>query len=240
LSVEVLEGKTLNLKIPKWEFELWTYVGSGDGRHCPLHDRCQIRQRGGWCPDDNRERFNRLLDVSQFNLHNFDFIKGESEGGWRGRIFQLVEMLAQKYLRMGEVRCPPVPTWLVTLFDNRQAVEVRELPLKVYHGAIWHQKDGWVIQVKDSDAPATKRFTILHEAFHILAHCRTTPVFRKRGTIVGSFNELLADYFASCILMPREWVKEKWAEVKDLDRMAEIFAVPKSAMCIRLRQLGLI
>jgi len=65
-------------------------------------------------------------------------------------------------------------------------------------------------------------------------------VFRKRGTIVGSFNELLADYFASCILMPREWVKEKWAEVKDLDRMAEIFAVPKSAMCIRLRRLGLI
>jgi len=40
--------------------------------------------------------------------------------------------------------------------------------------------------------------------------------------------------------MPREWVEEKWAEVKDLDRMAKIFAVPKSAMCIKLRQLGLI
>jgi hypothetical protein len=40
--------------------------------------------------------------------------------------------------------------------------------------------------------------------------------------------------------MPREWVVEKWAEVKDLGRMAEIFVVPKSAMCIRLRQLGLI
>ncbi|GAG36112.1 unnamed protein product [marine sediment metagenome] len=55
----------------------------------------------------------------------------------------------------------------------------------------------------------------------------------------GSFNELLADYFAVCILMPREWVKEKWAEVKDLDKMAEIFDVPKSAMCIRLKRLGL-
>jgi len=50
----------------------------------------------------------------------------------------------------------------------------------------------------------------------------------------------LADYFAGYILMPREWVKGKWAEIKDLDGMAEIFAVPKSVMCMRLRQLGLI
>jgi len=40
--------------------------------------------------------------------------------------------------------------------------------------------------------------------------------------------------------MPREWAVEKWAEFGDLDRMAEIFAVPKLAVCIRLRQLGLI
>ena len=68
----------------------------------------------------------------------------------------------------------------------------------------------------------------------------TIPVFRKRGAIGGSFNELLADYFAMCTLMPRQWVREKWAEVKDLDRMAEIFDVPKPAMCVRLRQLGLV
>ena len=109
-----------------------------------------------------------------------------------------------------------------------------------YYGAIWYHKDGWVIQVKDGDVLATKRFTILHEAFHILAHCRTTPIFRKRGSILGSFNELLADEFAGCILVPREWVKEKWAEVKDVDRMKEIFAVPKPAMVLRLRQLGLV
>jgi Zn-dependent peptidase ImmA (M78 family) len=58
--------------------------------------------------------------------------------------------------------------------------------------------------------------------------------------MVGSFNELVADYFALCTLMPREWVVERWAEVNDLDRMAKIFNVPKSAMCIRLRQMGLV
>jgi len=148
--------------------------------------------------------------------------------------------MAKKYIQMGEVRCPPVPTVLIGLIDPRAATEVHELPLKAYHGAIWHPKGGWIIQVKADDIPAIKRFTVFHEAFHILAHCRTSPVFRKRGAIQGSFNELLADYFAICILMPRQWVREKWAEVQHLDRMVEIFDVPKPAMCVRLRQLGLV
>ena len=151
-----------------------------------------------------------------------------------------MERLAETYIKMGNVRCPPVSTGLVMLFDQQHTVEIRQLPLKAYHGAIWYQKNGWIIQVKNSDAAPTMRFTVFHEAFHILAHCRTSPVFRKRGSIIGSFNEFLADHFALCTLMPREWVAERWTEVRDLDRMAEIFDVPKSAMCIRLRQLGLI
>ena len=225
-------------KIPRWEAELWSYLSHGDGTHCPLFDRCQVRKEGGWCPDENRERLNQLLDERKFNLHSCEFIKSESGG--RGRLCQLVEMLAQKYLRKANVRCPPVSTELVTLFDQQHGIEIRQLPLKAYHGAIWYHKDGWLIQVKDSDAAATMRFTVFHEAFHILAHGRTTPVFRKRGSILGSFNEWLADYFAFSMLMPRKWIVGKWAEVKDLDRMVKIFAVPKSAMCIRLRQLGLI
>ncbi|MDH5695995.1 MAG: ImmA/IrrE family metallo-endopeptidase [Dehalococcoidia bacterium] len=225
-------------QVPKWEAELWSYISSGDGMHCPIYDHCQSKKRGAWCPDKNKERLNRLFDKKQFNLHGYDFIESEAKG--LGRIFRLVEMLAQECLKGGEVRCPPVPTGLVTLFDKRHSIEVRQVSLKVYHGAIWYQNDDWVIQIKGSDAPATQRFSIFHEAFHILAHSRTTPVFRKRGAIVGSFNELLADHFAGCVLMPRQWVKEKWAEVGDLDRMAEIFNVPKSAMCIKLRQLGLI
>jgi Zn-dependent peptidase ImmA (M78 family) len=117
---------------------------------------------------------------------------------------------------------------------------IHTLPLKAYHGAIWRLKEGLVVQLRDGDTSAGRRFALFHETFHILAHCRGTPVFKKRGLEQGSFNELLADYFAGYILMPREWVKEKWTEIKDLDRMAEIFAVSKSAMCIRLKWLDLI
>ena len=156
------------VNIPRWEAELWSYVTSGDGMHCPLYGRCQLRKRGAWCPDENRERIDRLLDERQFNLHSYDFIESEAKG--LCRLAQLVEMLAQKYLIMGGVRCPPVSTELVTLFDKHHSIEIRQLPLKVYHGAIWHQKDGWVIQLKDVDTAATMRFTVFHEAFHILAH----------------------------------------------------------------------
>jgi len=241
LSIEGLESTIL--KIPKWETELWSYVSSGNGIHCPRYGYCQVRKRRGWCPSEDRQHLNQLrdeLDEAQFNPLSFDFVKSQSGEGALGRLFQLVEMLAQKCLKAGKVLRPPVPTGLITLFDQQHTVEVRQLPLKVCHGAIWKQKDGWVIQLKGSDSSATKRFTLFHEAFHILAHCRTTPVFSKIGSMIGSFNECLADEFASCILMPREWVVENWANVRDLYRMAEIFDVPKPAMCLRLRQLGLI
>jgi len=51
---------------------------------------------------------------------------------------------------------------------------------------------------------------------------------------------MLADYFAICVLMPREWVKEKWAEVKDVGTMAKMFDAPKVAMGLRLKCLHLI
>ena len=226
-------------KVASWEIELWSYLSSGDGMCCPLRSRCQRRQGGGWCPDENIEAINRLLDDREFNLHSCDFIVSEEAMG-NCRLCQLVEMLAQKYLRIGKVSSLPVPTGVFSLADEQRSIEIHSLPLKSYRGAIWRLNDGWVVQLKDGDTSAAKRFVLFHEAFHILAHRGGTPVFRKRGLEQGSFNELLADYFASCILMPREWIKERWAEIKDLDTMAEISAVPKSCMCIRLKWLGLI
>jgi hypothetical protein len=227
-------------KIPKWEADLWYYVSCGNGEHCPLLKGCQTKLACGWCPDANKERLNEFLDkTEEITVHSLDFIK-VTEPAQLGRIFLLVELMAQKYLELAKVRCLPVPAMLIGLIDPRGITEVRQVPLKVYHGAIWRPKEGWIIQVRADDSPAMQRFTMFHEAFHILAHCKTSPVFRKRGAIRGSFNELLADYFATCILMPRRWVRERWAEVNDLDRMAEIFNAPKTAICIRLKTLGLV
>jgi len=230
-----------NRGVSKWEDRLWFYLSQGDGEHCPFYAHCQARKKGLLCADEARVVFNQLLDAdNQFDPHKFNLTFPKAEEYNESSLFYLVERLAQKYLKMGRVCQPPVPAGLVVLADDQHPVEVRQPSLKAYHGAIWRLRERWVIQLKNDDTSTDKRFTLFHEAFHILAHRGATPVFRKRGNSQGSFNELLADFFAVCILMPKQWVMEKWAEVHDLNQMAEVFDAPEAAMWFRLKQLGLI
>jgi hypothetical protein len=150
-----------------------------------------------------------------------------------------VETLATEYLQRGKVQAPPIPVELVALFDTQRKVELRPVSLKVYHGAIWPMGSSWIIHVNERDSHQTKRYTIFHEAFHIA--CRSTcPQFKQVSLGFKLFSELLADYFAACILMPKEWVQEQWPQVKDVRKMACIFDVPVPAMWMRLKQLGLL
>ena len=98
----------------------------------------------------------------------------------------------------------------------------------------------WIIHLKKDDPFTTQRFTLFHEVFHILAHHRNTPVSRKRGHRETPFTELLANYFAACVLMPRKWIRKNWIEVHDIKQMAKIFGVPKTATSFRLKYLGLL
>jgi len=226
-------------KTPRWESELWSYMSSSDGQHCPAYSHCQVRLKGEWCADNNREVLEKLYRDDDFRPEKYSNIE-EATHSAASEMAKRIEMLAQRYLKQGNCHCPPASTELISFVDERHPVEVRLLPLKAYHGAIWRLGGMWVIQLNSNDAPAVRRFSLFHEAFHILAHRRATPVFRKRESTTGSFNELVADYFAASVLMPRRWVREKWAEVKDLDRMAEIFVVPKGAMWFTLKLLGLL
>jgi len=158
-----------------------------------------------------------------------------------GRIFKLVRKLARKYQDDARLEHPPVPADLITQVCRGLPLEIRRIPLKSVHGAIWRLGDAWVIHLNSNDTPARQRFTLYHEIFHILAHSKATPVFRKSSCgREGSFNELLADHFAAVMLMPAEWVKKLWPEIKDVGKMAAIFYVPESVMYLGLQFLGLI
>jgi hypothetical protein len=231
-------------RVPKWESELWHYLSRGDGEVCPLYNQCRLKRQCAYCLSGNKEYIkvlNTFIDEdeitwSSHELRRFDLMLFVREG----RIFRLIRKLAHMYLDKAKVQCPPVPADLIPLADDNRPIEVHLLPLKVHHGAIWRLRNRWVIQLKNDDSPARQRFTLFHEIFHILAHCRATPVFKKTGVDGGSFNEILADHFAGTILTPAEWVEEKWAEVQDLDQMTQIFEVPKTVMWVKLRVLGLI
>lgn len=239
MSVVDTKG-TPQTKIPKWEAELWSYIGSGNGTNCPCSSICHSRRAYGECPDKHKEQMKKCLSKRDINLKSFDFITGTNGRGVTCKLFQLIEMLANKYIKMGDVRSAPVPTELITLLDMQHPIDIREVKLKNFYGALWHQSDGWVIQLNSRNSSSMKRYSLFHEGFHILAHRRTTPIFRNMGRVEGAFNELLAGYFASSILMPRNWVEEAWTHVGNLEKMVRHFDVPTSLMYIRLRQFGLI
>jgi len=226
----------VSVRVSKWECELWDYVSSGGGVQCPRYQYCQDRLGSKSCPSDDLGLVSRLLDDEKFNIGKYHTLR--SLGCCT--VIRLVEKLAQSVVKKGGIHCPPVPSAIVFWADEQYPIEIRLIPLTVHHGAIWHLKECWIIQLNGNDTPARRRFTLFHEVFHILAHRRGTPVFKKRDCETGSFNELLADYFAVCILMPREWIKEKWAEVNNLRSMAEIFGVEEPLMWIRLRGMALI
>lgn len=182
---------------------------------------------------------NDFLDDEVPDLTNPSSIEFEFRGcRHMGRIFNLVSRLAVKYQTEAGIDCLPVSTDLITHGGDNLPIEVQELPFKAHHGAIWRLNDCWLVQLNSNDPRPRKRFTLYHEIFHILAHCKATPVFKKTSSSPeGSFNELLADHFAANILMPERQVKMVWPEVQDLDQMATIFDVPKSVVWFALKQL---
>jgi Zn-dependent peptidase ImmA (M78 family) len=182
-----------------------------------------------------------LVGTACATLSSFDFITcSVDQGGGTCRLFELIEQLADQYLEKGKVDCSPVPVDLIHLLDTQSLIDIRQVELKKLHSALWRQDDGWVIQLNSRDSACTRRYSLFHEGFHILAHRKTTPVFRKIDRVDGAFNEFLAGYFASSILMPRDWVLQRWKQVGNLGDMVRLFEVPDSMMYIRLRQFGLI
>ena len=232
------EGKRdIKAKVPEWESELWSYISQGDGEHCPLYDNCPERQHGEWCFDERRKDLDRIVAAKEFNLTDYHFIQGTGFC----KIFKLWNQVAEQWRKKWGVRHPPVPEQIVALADKERPIEIREVPLKSCHGALWRLKDSWVIQVNSNDPPLIRRFSIFHEAFHILAHCRISayynrsPVFSNRIANEAKFNEMLANHFAGNLIAPEKWIEGKWAETKDLDRLVEIFQCPKWSVCIGLK-----
>ena len=156
-----------------------------------------------------------LPDLTNPASIQFDFPSSRHMGG----IFNLVKRLAVRYRTEAGIDRLPVPADLITHGGDGRPIEVQELPLKAYHGAIWRLNDCWVVQLNSNDTPARKRFTRYHEIFHILAHCKATPVFKK-------------------VLCNR--VKERWAEVKDINQMATIFDAPESVVWCALKYQSLV
>ncbi len=208
-----------------------------EGRHCKCRAEDSCPHAGGeWCRNlTTKGNALRLAQLPQPDAQRC--LYGDAPACcW---VLAEVEKLASEYLARAGVPSPPVPSELIDVFDESRKVEVRLVPLKALHGAVWLLDRKWVIQLNVNEPRRLRRYTMFHEAFHITYRI-VCPAFKEAKLSHKSFNEVLADHFARCFLMPKDWVEEYWPSVQDVRAMADLFDVPVRQMRRRLNQLSLL
>lgn len=107
----------------------------------------------------------------------------------------------------------------------------------------WHgSRQTWLTLINASEPTTRQRFSVAHELKHLIDH---PSLFFSYLESDGSRwkqedIELVCDYFAGCLLMPRPAVKRAFVGgLQDVDRLADHFLVSSAAMRVRLGQLNL-
>jgi hypothetical protein len=220
---------------PDFERLLSVILAEGQGCECPHRDTCGHTGEA-WCCHVTKEGNSvRITDYRDLSMANCMY-REQPGCCW---VLAAVETLASDYLVRLGVENPPVPSELLSAFDDSRQIDLQLLPLKCFHGAAWLLGSEWVVQLNELDSPEVRRHTIFHEGFHIA--CRNaSPAFKRVDLTYKPFRDVLADHFATAILMRKEWVEERSTAVQDVPKMARMFDVSASAMEHRLGQLGLI
>ena len=151
----------------------------------------------------------------------------------------IAERQATRFLEIYELTQPSVDVGLISELPR---VRVRVEPGLVDSGLTHWDKGKWVIGINRNDSPTRRRFTLAHEFKHILDHPFIHTIYNdERGQLSPKRAELMCDYFAACLLMPRPWVKRLWARgVQDTAVLAATFNASPAAMNVRVQQLGLV
>lgn len=166
----------------------------------------------------------------------------------RAKIRDLVAQL----LDGAHVKTPPVP---VLEISSQCGVAIQSKPFSTdLSGFLFRKQDVALIGVNSRHAEVRRRFTIAHELGHFLLHGETSVEMHVDRAYVKARNktssegtdpdEVEANYFAAELLMPRRFLEEDIAAIKDFDLfedaddLAKKYMVSTQALLIRLDTLG--
>lgn len=109
------------------------------------------------------------------------------------------------------------------------------------------EKGSFTIQLARNESSRRQKFSLAHEIAHIIFHkVDTTPLVEYRRPLLEYadadllYKETQANVFASALLIPENMARQAWETVRDIDDIAEIFEVSRSAAFVRLNSLGLL
>lgn len=151
----------------------------------------------------------------------------------------VAERQALRLLALSGVTEPPVPNEVITKLPR---VQVERMTPFQSAGASQWSLGRWLIVINGADPAGRQRFTLYHEAKHIFDSPFVHQLYPPQpGMSAHERAEVICDYFAGCVLMPRSWVKRAWGGgEQDIAVLARRFEVSRQAMRVRLLQLGLL
>lgn len=150
---------------------------------------------------------------------------------------RVAEVQAARLLEIWNIDQPHVPSEIVSELPR---VQIARADLPVSGASHWNGRS-WVITLNEGEAWVRQRFTLMHEFKHVIDHGQTKHLYCGNGRHAPDEQaELVADYFAGCVLMPKRLLKRAWGEgVQRPIALARLFKVSVRAVEVRLAQTGL-
>src|SRR5580658_3610861 len=105
------------------------------------------------------------------------------------------------------------------------------------------ENGAYLVVINGSDGRTRRRFTLAHEFKHVIDMASKKLIYAKLGQGDKEKHdkqiEVVANYFAACLLMPKRFVKQAWTSgIQDTEALAYLFGVSLESMTNRLRYLG--
>jgi len=123
-------------------------------------------------------------------------------------------------------------------------IEVKFAPNLPLSGFSEWTQGHWLIGINQSDSLWRCRATLCHEFKHVLDDPFVEILYPRTDRVTEHMPqraEAISNYFAGCVLVPRDWLCQAWDEgTRDVDTLAALFQVSRSLVAVRLRQVGLV
>lgn len=152
---------------------------------------------------------------------------------------RIAELQANRLLEACGVRSAGTPSDVLDAFPNVLVSRRRDLPASGYTD--WY-KPHWHVFLNAHEPEVRQRFSLFHELKHVIDHPFIGSCYPSTKTLSADKRaELIADYFAACVLMPKRFVKTAFFQGQQhTEELAALFGVSPLAMSYRLQQLGLL
>jgi hypothetical protein len=153
---------------------------------------------------------------------------------------RIAELQANRLLSARGITEPPVAESVIATLPR---VQVERAGWMQDSGCVGWSKGRWLIVLNRDEPPVRQRFSLAHEAKHLLDAPFGDVLYPAWGAMsAADRSEQVADHFAACLLMPKQWVRSAFFNegISDPRRLAARFDVSLPAMRVRLASLGVL